>query len=548
MCTEHPKRLHFSTSSTQRSTSPTSTAQAPLFPNLQPKRHPELASLIPRGWNCGAQIPTANSTSKFGVGDFVISSFSELNDGGHSRLIMHQSAIGTTHDQVTYLEGYKASTRKVAYEARYSSNGHIADQGTLRTTYIGVTFACNKSLNPSSGIDSEFFLVWDVPERLTTSDGEKTKGAGKEGSPIRTFLHQCTDLYIARSFHDLVRLVYPYLEVIFTAELRRPRPQTLDAYLARTHLAFRMLPDPKNENAARVEPCPCPCPDHRESVDWNEMMATSRAQQVMAEVPLFAFSDVEDFRGLHHHRVFAVTINGITLIYKPARDNACLVDEAEMLRKVAALPSGGVLRVPKLEGILGAGTPYAGIIMTYIHPGTPLWDLVESGRVEDPAECQKWMGQISNAVQALHQNGCYLGDLQPGNVVIDGKRDAWLIDFEGIRGERPEQFPADDPETADLRDLAYMTAYLEMHGRKAREAVRPGRRFRIWFGRLRRRLSCPFFRQHFLVPFSLLVALLLGHCLGLWTGLSSRLFANLPTLLCALFCIRLSAFLFSRVF
>ncbi|PYI24082.1 hypothetical protein BO99DRAFT_398638 [Aspergillus violaceofuscus CBS 115571] len=186
--------------------------------------------------------------------------------------------------------------------------------------------------------------------------------------------------------------------------------------------------------------------------------------------------------------------------------------------------------------------------MTYIHPGTPLRALVESGRVEGPAECQKWFDQISNAVRALHQNRCYLGDLQPSNVVIDGNRNAWLIDLEGIRVERHDQFSDDDPETADLRDLADMQAYLEMHGRKAREALRFGPRIRACFDRLRMRLSGLFFHEYFWVPFSLLVALLVGHCLGLWTGLSSRLFANLPTLLYALFCIRLSTILFNRVF
>ncbi|RAH85868.1 hypothetical protein BO86DRAFT_386122 [Aspergillus japonicus CBS 114.51] len=93
-----------------------------------------------------------------------------------------------------------------------------------------------------------------------------------------------------------------------------------------------------------------------------------------------------------------------------------------------------------------------------------------------------------------------------------------------------------------------MQAYLEMHGRKAREALRFGPRIRACFDRLRMRLSGLFFHEYFWVPFSLLVALLVGHCLGLWTGLSSRLFANLPTLLYALFCIRLSTILFNRVF
>ncbi|RSL88714.1 hypothetical protein CEP52_015122 [Fusarium oligoseptatum] len=44
---------------------------------------------------------------------------------------------------------------------------------------------------------------------------------------------------------------------------------------------------------------------------------------------------------------------------------------------------------------------------------------------------QKWISQIRESVQLLHEQGLVWGDAKPYNVVIDEKDDAWLIDFGG---------------------------------------------------------------------------------------------------------------------
>ena len=44
---------------------------------------------------------------------------------------------------------------------------------------------------------------------------------------------------------------------------------------------------------------------------------------------------------------------------------------------------------------------------------------------------QKWIGQIREAVHALHARGIIWGDGKASNIVIDERDDAWLIDFGG---------------------------------------------------------------------------------------------------------------------
>ncbi|RAK93766.1 hypothetical protein BO79DRAFT_250387 [Aspergillus costaricaensis CBS 115574] len=201
----------------------------------------------------------------------------------------------------------------------------------------------------------------------------------------------------------------------------RPRPENLEAYLARGHLAFRLTPNPEDVRTPKLAPCTCPCPGHPQGLDWDEIVVSHA--HLLADLPAFAFADVEDFRTLKRHRVFAVTINQRTLVYKPAINSASLINEVGMPKQLAVLPSGGALRVPKVEGILGAGTIYAGILMTHI-PSTGILDeMIGTGVAVSTTERQQWYNQISDALRIVHRNGYYWGDAHPRNVVIDGNRE-----------------------------------------------------------------------------------------------------------------------------
>ncbi|ERF73241.1 hypothetical protein EPUS_08792 [Endocarpon pusillum Z07020] len=44
---------------------------------------------------------------------------------------------------------------------------------------------------------------------------------------------------------------------------------------------------------------------------------------------------------------------------------------------------------------------------------------------------KKWARQIRSIVQQLHDIGVVWGDAKPGNILIDKKDDAWIVDFGG---------------------------------------------------------------------------------------------------------------------
>ncbi len=91
------------------------------------------------------------------------------------------------------------------------------------------------------------------------------------------------------------------------------------------------------------------------------------------------------------------------------------------------------------SGLLGTH-PY--LVMTYLD-GTTLEELASGGRVVAAKHAAAWIRDAAGAIQLAHEMGIVHHDVKPGNIIIDKKGKAFVLDF-GVASLR---------ETADARRL-----------------------------------------------------------------------------------------------
>ncbi|KAJ4007421.1 hypothetical protein NW752_007598 [Fusarium irregulare] len=106
------------------------------------------------------------------------------------------------------------------------------------------------------------------------------------------------------------------------------------------------------------------------------------------------------------------------------RELECL---GEMLK---AFPEPGMIQVPQMIGYVHHKD--TGLVLGFLREWVPGCRLSEVDvTTSTPQNRQKWILQISQTIERLHEHGIVWGDGQPNNVVIDDKDDAWLIEFGG---------------------------------------------------------------------------------------------------------------------
>ncbi|OJJ98476.1 hypothetical protein ASPACDRAFT_44986 [Aspergillus aculeatus ATCC 16872] len=293
--------------------------------------------------------------------------------------------------------------------ARVSGLGHVASRGALRAAYLRFMVRL-----PESVMDTEYLILFD----------DSPRPALRNRKP--SVVDQCINLYIQQSWAELFSLLSLHCEPLFLSTSVAP-PQDLESYLMLSRLCFRLIP--QKTDTVTFEPCSVPPTLAREEVDWDAM------EDEMRDTPVFQLSEVERFRDVERGKVYEVDIHGAKFAYKMTHGTESLQREISMLRKMEQCNEGGrSLRVPRLEGIIGIGTQYACILMTYIPSPTSLACFMTANNDGEVsiAERQKWYDQIADAVHTLHRHGLFWGDVKAANVVIDGvHRDAWLVDFEG---------------------------------------------------------------------------------------------------------------------
>lgn len=143
--------------------------------------------------------------------------------------------------------------------------------------------------------------------------------------------------------------------------------------------------------------------------------------------------------------------------------------EKELEAHLRLLKSNVVLeaRVARLLGVVAAEDGrVAGLLLTYIdcrRENDGILDGIYLRRTPTPLR-ERWVSQIKEAVQQLHEGGVVWGDAKADNVLIDKKNDAWLIDFGGGYTEGWVDKEKSDTKEGDLQGVERIVDYLFSEG------------------------------------------------------------------------------------
>jgi tRNA A-37 threonylcarbamoyl transferase component Bud32 len=129
-----------------------------------------------------------------------------------------------------------------------------------------------------------------------------------------------------------------------------------------------------------------------------------------------------------------ITEHGVATYFKPQMDMRGPEFERELLvlSRMNELDLRPSIRVPNLEGLVASGNngeTTMGMLLTLIMSEKDLRDSQLQSKIEFH---EKWKEQVTSMVQELHAHDIVWGDVNPSNVMIGDKTDAWLIDFGGM--------------------------------------------------------------------------------------------------------------------
>ncbi|KAK4107066.1 hypothetical protein N656DRAFT_793429 [Canariomyces notabilis] len=120
-------------------------------------------------------------------------------------------------------------------------------------------------------------------------------------------------------------------------------------------------------------------------------------------------------------------------------------------------------RVIRLLGVVAvADGRVAGLLLTYVDCRRD-YDGILDGiylRRTPVSLRERWIAQIREAVQQLHEGGAIWGDAKADNVLIDKNDDAWLIDFGGGYTEGWVDKDKTDTKEGDLQGVERIAEYL----------------------------------------------------------------------------------------
>jgi len=152
----------------------------------------------------------------------------------------------------------------------------------------------------------------------------------------------------------------------------------------------------------------------------------------------------------------AKTADGSIKYFKPREE----AREKEFTREVQILQqikekglAGSQCRLPVLDSLVMADTGeevIIGILMNTITPPDLGCQLQSPGFRNRVDLHKKWEEQVRSSLRILHENDIVWGDVNPCNVVVDEKFDAWIIDFGGLNNA---EFVDDDKAETKAGDL-----------------------------------------------------------------------------------------------
>ncbi|KAL3443114.1 hypothetical protein BJX65DRAFT_312132 [Aspergillus insuetus] len=336
-------------------------------------------------------------------------------------------SIGKTGGEFVSLQDLQSKTWTTLVEC-----GHVQtkDELTQTTAFIGLK---RKGL--------QYTVVFTTP----CDDSE------------RTFANECMDHYLGGDYRSLAELLIPLLLPLY--EEADDNPVSKDNFGGFLHASETYLRVVPVAVTGMLEPYPEFARSQR--IDWDLFIRENRPT-----CPMWKVSDVKRF---HPHSntsmIYDVDLgdNLNSVVFKRADSYRRFLQEYQTL-----LHCGQVgIRAPRVLGLLGVGTRWAGFIMTKISASFCLEDRnavsVQATSIQSPlADRKRWFEQISNAIHTLHHDGYIWGDVKAANVLIDDDNNACLIDFEGgcSLGWVDEELA--DSEEGDLQGLDRLRDFLKL--------------------------------------------------------------------------------------
>lgn len=112
-------------------------------------------------------------------------------------------------------------------------------------------------------------------------------------------------------------------------------------------------------------------------------------------------------------------------------DKQFLKNELEKYKKIDEAPLDNALRISRLLGLVrDESNMVFGLLLTYIDCKFVTLSCATKPETPMPLR-QKWVTQLRDIVDQLHDAGIVWGDAKPDNVLIDRNEDVWVVDFGG---------------------------------------------------------------------------------------------------------------------
>jgi hypothetical protein len=336
-------------------------------------------------------------------------------------------SIGKTGGEFVSLQELQSKTLTKLVEC-----GHVQtkDESTPTTAFVGLK---RKGL--------QYTVVFTTP-----CDGSE-----------RTFANDCMDRYLDGEYRSLAELLIPLLLPVYEEADDNPVSEdNFGSFLQASETYLRLVPVAAD---GTLEPYPEFARSQR--IDWDFFI-----RENTPTCPMWKLSDVKRFRPHSHtSMIYEVDIgdNLNSVVFKRADSYRRFLQEYQTL-----LHCGQVgIRSPRVLGLLGVGTRWAGFIMTKICASFCLEDRnavsVQATSIQSPlADRKRWFEQISNAIHTLHRDGYIWGDVKAANVLIDDDDNACLIDFEGGCSLGWVDDDLADSEEGDLQGLDRLRDFLKL--------------------------------------------------------------------------------------
>jgi hypothetical protein len=146
-------------------------------------------------------------------------------------------------------------------------------------------------------------------------------------------------------------------------------------------------------------------------------------------LPIFSASTIESLEEIFFN-ISKVKFRDVDSVY--CIKTVHRSDERALGRELSILSRcshPNIIRCIGLVEPVDDGGKVEGIVLEYIENTESLHVLSESGF--SPVDCERWITQIRDALEYLHENNLIWGDVKADNVLLRGNGDVVLVDFGG---------------------------------------------------------------------------------------------------------------------